>query len=291
MRKPADHWQTQGLDKQEALADWLTDTEHGAGQQLARVMVNRLWHHHFGRGIVSTPNDFGVLGAPPSHPELLDWLALRLIENEWRLKPMHRIIMNSAVYRQAGARDSAQVEQDADNQWLWHYRPRRLESEAVRDNLLAVAGVLDTKMFGASIPVGAYKKPVADTPGHWRRSLYLLAHRTVKQPTLSLFDPPISERSMGRRTSGSSPDSALFALNSPLVWQLSEHFAQRVSRAVGDDADLAALIERAYLIALARKPLPQEQAIALEVLGSGSERGLTEFCHLLLSLNEFIYVH
>lgn len=289
MQKPASHWQAEGEDKQAALADWLTDTQHGAGQQLARVIVNRLWHHHFGRGIVSTPNDFGVLGATPTHPELLDWLALRLIEHEWRLKPMHRLIMNSAVYRQAGARDPAQLERDAENEWLWHFRPRRMESEAVRDHLLSVAGVLDLNMFGPSLPVGAYKKPVADTPKHWRRSIYLLAHRTVPQPTLSLFDPPVTERSLGKRNTGSSPESALFALNAPLVWDLSEQFARRLAEEAGERPNDQ--VDHAYQLAFARSPLPEERRIALGLLHSGSDRALVEFCHVILGLNEFIYVH
>lgn len=288
MKQPATHWQADE-NKLGALANWLTDLEHGAGHQLARVMVNRLWHHHFGRGLVSTPNDFGVLGAKPSHPELLDWLALRLIENEWRLKPMHRLIMNSSVYLQAGTSDLAQLERDAENEWLWHYRPRRLESEAVRDNLLSVAGVLDLNMYGPSLSVGAYKKPVKDTPKHWRRSIYLLAHRTVPQATLNLFDPPVTERSLGKRTTSSSPESALFALNAPLVWDLSEHFAKRLIDEVGEKPD--AQLERAYQLAFARPPLPEEREIGLSLLNSGSDRALIEFCHVLLGLNEFIYVH
>ncbi len=290
MKKPSDHWRRDGRGNMEALADWITDVENGAGVQLARVMVNRLWHHHFGRGLVSTPNDFGALGAEPTHPELLDWLAAQLIENGWRLKPIHRLIVTSAVYRQSGATDTAALETDADNQWLWHWRPQRLEAEAIRDRLLSVAGVLDKRMFGESAFIGAYKKPKDDTPDTWRRSIYLQAHRTVPHPTLSLFDPPITERSMGRRTTGASPEGALFALNSPLVWDLAARFAKRVEGEAGSNVDEQ--IRRAYMLALSRPPSDEETKVGRDLLKKESRaRALVEYGHLILGLNEFIYIH
>ena len=286
MGKPAAYWQRDAGSKLDALAEWLTDVEHGAGKQLARVIVNRLWHHHFGRGIIATPNDFGELGAEPTHPELLDWLADELIDSGWRLKHIHRAILNSATYRQAGAADSAGVAIDADSRWLWQRRPQRLEAEMIRDRLLSVAGVLKPEMFGPSLSIGAYKKSVSDTPEKWRRSIYLQAHRTVRHPTLSLFDPPVSERSTGRRNTGTSPEGALFALNSPLVWDLAGRFAKRVQAEVGDDP--SAQVERAYLLALSRPPRQEEAQFSLALL---KDRTLTNFCHILLGLNEFIYVH
>lgn len=288
MRKPTEHWRREGTSKMEALANWLTDPENGAGMQLARVMVNRLWHHHFGRGLVSTPNDFGALGSNPTHPELLDWLAARLIENGWRLKPIHRLILTSAVYRQAGATDKAPLEVDADNQWLWHRRAQRLEAEMIRDRLLSTAGMLRTEMSGPSISIGNFKKPVEDTPDSWRRSIYLQVHRSARHPTLSLFDPPITGRSVGARTTAAAPEGALFALNSPLVWNLAEHFAKRVDREAGTDP--MDKIQHTYLLALSRPPSPEELEIGFNLLDPDSDRSLIDYCHLILGLNEFIYV-
>jgi hypothetical protein len=286
MAKPAEHWQRDAASKLDALADWITDVEHGAGKQLARVIVNRLWHHHFGRGIVATPNDFGQLGAQPTHPELLDWLAGELIENGWRLKHIHRLILNSASYRQRGATDPAALAVDADHRWLWQRRPQRLEAEIIRDRLLSVAGALKPEMFGPSLSIGEYKKPVEDTPEKWRRSIYLQSHRTVRHPTLSLFDPPDSERSTGNRNTGTAPEGALFALNSPLVWELAGRFAKRVESEIGDDP--VAQVGRAYLHALSRPPRKEELEFSLTLLENGT---LADFCHVLLGLNEFIYVH
>ena len=289
MQQEDKHWRVQGRSELEALGDWLTDNEDGAGELLARVIVNRLWHHHFGRGLVGTPNDFGNLGSPPTHPELLDWLAARLIEGGWRLKPIHRLMLTSAVYRQGGSTNTAPLERDVDNGWLWHRRPKRLESEAIRDHLLSVAGVLRPEMYGPGIPIGNYKKEVQDEPGSWRRSIYLQVYRSARHPTLSLFDPPDTERSVGSRRTGAAPEGALFALNAPLVWDLANRFAQRVKREAGKDS--AKQIQHAYLLALSRLPSAEERGIGLELLAQESEQRLVEYCHLIFGLNEFIYVH
>src|SRR5206468_8556305 len=137
------HWQfappegSKTSYRRRALANWITDTEYGAGHLLARVIVNRLWQHHFGRGIVATPNDFGVQGTRPTHPELLDWLAQELIRNGWRLKPMHELIMTSAAYVQSSQFDAADAKLDPENIWLWRRTPQRLEAEVIRDSMLA----------------------------------------------------------------------------------------------------------------------------------------------------------
>ncbi len=288
MRKPAEHWRREDESELQALAAWITDPVDGAGTLLARVIVNRLWHHHFGRGLVSTPNDFGSLGARPTHPELLDWLAARLIENGWRLKPIHRLILTSAVYRQGGSVDTTPLAKDAGNAWLWHRRPRRLEAEAIRDHLLGVAGVLRTEMYGPSIPIGNYQEAVKDEPKSWRRSIYLQAHRSARHPTLSLFDPPVTERSVGSRTTGAAPEGALFALNAPLVWDLAGRLANRVVREAGEDPK--AQIDHLYLLALSRKPTTEKAEIGLELLAKENVSALVEYCHLILGLNEFIYV-
>ena len=285
MRKPVDYWQAEGKGNLQSLADWLTDTGNGAGQQLARVMVNRIWHYHFGRGLVATPNDFGSLGSRPSHPRLLDWLAAKLIRGGWKIKPIHRLILGSSTYRQSSARQLAA--EDTDNSLLWEYRPRRLEAEIIRDHLLSVAGVLRNDMFGRSISIGNYKKSEDDRPESWRRSIYLQVHRAVRHPTLSLFDPPDSERSDGARTSASSPESALFALNEPFLWTLSSHFAKRIEKEAGED--MVNRIEHAYMLALCRPPRENEIEIGLQFLRSGNT--LTDYAHMIFGLNEFIYVH
>ena len=134
--------------RRSALANWLTDVDSGAGHLLARVIVNRLWQHHFGRGIVATPSEFGATGDRPTHPELLDWLAGELIKNGWRLKPIHKLIMTSAVYKQGGETDDKRLAADRANTLFWHRPGRRLEAEVIRDSMLAVSGSLDETMFG-----------------------------------------------------------------------------------------------------------------------------------------------
>lgn len=289
MKREGRHWRSESRSELQALGDWLTDVPSGAGALLARVIVNRLWHHHFGQGLVKTPNDFGKLGAPPSHPELLDYLAGQLIAGGWRLKPMHRLIMASAVYRQAGTTDVSAIQIDADNALLWHRRPIRLEAEAIRDQMLSVSGVLRPEMYGPSIPIGDFRKEVQDDQKSWRRSIYLQVHRSARHPTLSLFDPPDTERSVGARSTGASPGGALFALNAPLGWVLAERFAERVTREAGENSE--SQIQHAYLLLLSRPPTQREVAIGLELLAAGGERALVDYAHVLMGLNEFIYVN
>jgi len=288
-RKEDSHWRGTARNELAALGNWLTDTEHGAGELLARVIVNRLWHHHFGQGLVKTPNDFGNQGTPPTHPRLLDYLARRLIEGGWRLKPIHRLIVTSATYRQAATANTAPMKIDAGNTLLWHWRPNRLEAEAIRDSLLAVAGVLKPEMYGPSISIGHARQQVRDEPKSWRRSIYLQAHRSAKHPTLSLFDPPDYTISVGARTTGATPNGALFALNAPLVWELAGHMAKRVQSEAGDDP--AAQVEQLYLLALSRPPRAEELEIGLKLLGAENPDALRHYCHLVLGLNEMIYVN
>ena len=289
MEKRDRHWRREGRSELEALGAWLTDSGAGAGELLARVIVNRLWHHHFGQGLVRTPNDFGALGEPPSHPDLLDYLARELIASKWRLKKIQRLIVTSATYRQSSSSEAAFAARDAENILLWHRRPQRLEAEGIRDQLLMAAGVLRTEMYGPSISIGNYKTEVRDEPESWRRSIYLQAHRSAKHPTLSLFNPADSKRSVGARTTGADPVGALFALNSKLGWDLAERLAKRVEDEVG--ADRRKQIERAYLLTLSRPPDREELKTAMDFLGAGEESLLRDFCHLLFSLNEFIYVN
>ena len=288
-RKKDSHWRANSKSELAALSDWLTDTEDGAGELLARVIVNRLWHYHFGQGLVKTPNDFGNLGAAPTHPKLLDYLATQLIEAGWQLKPIHRLILKSAVYRQASTVDAAPMKVDADNTLLWHWRPNRLEAEAIRDSLLAVAGVLKPDMYGLSISIGHARKGVKDEPDSWRRSIYLQAHRSAKHPTLSIFDPPDYTQSVGARTTGATPNGALFALNAPLVWDLAGHLAKRVRAEAGDE--LSAQVKHLYLLSLSRPPRGEELGIGLSLLKAGHSDALWHYCHLMLGLNETIYIN
>src|SRR5437879_7951528 len=202
------HWTAStktAVEPRVALANWLTDTEHGAGRLLARVIVNRLWQHHLGRGIVGTPSDFGVQGERPSHPELLDWLATELIRGGWRLKPLHKLIMMSAVYRQGGEFDEAKFKLDPENKLCWRHAPRRLEAEVIRDSLLAVTGMLDRRMFGE----GTLDQ------GMTRRSIYFTIKRSQLIPMLQLFDVPEPNASVGRRPSTTIAPQALVFLHNP----------------------------------------------------------------------------
>ncbi len=278
------------LNPREALAVWLTDVERGAGHLVARVIVNRVWQHHFGRGIVKTPNDFGHLGAEPSHPRLLDWLASELIQNDWRLKPIHRLIMNSATYRQASS--DRWIETDADNQWAWHYRTRRLEAETIRDNILSVSGAFNPKMYGPSVNVGSKSTAQADKS---RRSIYMLSPRFGAHPTLRVFDSVDNFQSIGQRTVSTTPSSALFMLNAAFVWQQAELMAQRIETEAGSDA--GGQVDRIYEIAFARLPTAEERTLGIEFLQTASAADdaqakpvLVQYCQAIMGLNEFVYV-
>jgi hypothetical protein len=186
MRSDAQRWQwqppsgAQYTGRRRSLANWLTDVDQGAGALLARVAVNRLWQHHFGRGLVATPNDFGRTGAQPSHPELLDWLAGELIRNGWHLKPIHRLIMTSAAYQQREAADPAKVAADPDNAMFLRHAPQRLEAEAVRDSALAVSGLMDCTMYG----------PGTLDENSKRRSIYFTVKRSKLLNSMVVFDAP-----------------------------------------------------------------------------------------------------
>ncbi|MGD9647750.1 MAG: PSD1 and planctomycete cytochrome C domain-containing protein, partial [Pirellulales bacterium] len=287
-----------------ALANWLTDTECGAGNLLARVIVNRLWQHHFGRGIVATPSDFGTRGAAPSHPELLDWLARRLIADCWRLKPLHKLIVGSAAYRQCSSVDDARLAADPDNHWFARQSRRRLEAEVIRDALLATSAELDTTMFG----------PGTLDPASHRRSIYFTVKRSQLMPMMQVFDAPDALQGIGERQSTTIAPQALYLLNNPQVRELARHFAEhllvaaRAMAGASSDEEGAPeiadswLIEQAYLQALAREPVATERVAAAEFLAAQTARhgaassadarqlALADFCQALLCLNEFVYV-
>jgi mono/diheme cytochrome c family protein len=291
-----EHWQVAPPEgcktsyRRRALANWITDTEYGAGQLLARVIVNRLWQHHFGQGIVATPNDFGAQGARPTHPELLDWLAQELIRGGWRLKPIHKLIMTSATYRQSGHFDAADAKIDPENTSLWRRTPQRLEAELIRDNMLAVSGALDRTLCG----------PGTLDEGHTRRSIYFMIKRSKLVPMMQLFDQPEPLVSVGHRPSTTIAPQALAFLNSPHVRGYAHSFAERLLTKY--EKLPAAAVKHGYQTAIGREPdeeeltstvtflAAQEQSYAAASNPNPRELALADFCQVLFGLNEFVYV-
>ncbi len=281
-------------DPRVALGEWLTDAERGAGSLLARVMVNRVWQHHFGRGLVATPNDFGVQGKPPTHPELLDWLAGEFVRGGWQLKPLHQLIMASAVYQQGAELKPANLKADPENKLWWHRPARRLEAEAIRDALLSVGGRLDDKLYGPSET--NYESP--------RRSVYLRVKRSELIPFLTLFDAPEPAASVGERGATTLPTQALAMMNSTFVRDIADRLTKRVLQ---PGVEPPAALAQAGRIALGRALSTPEQTRLVkffeqqrELLGPPSAdpkataaqtaRAFTETCLVLLCMNEFIYV-
>ena len=273
-----------GENGRAALARWITDTPHGAGPLLARVIVNRLWQGYFGRGIVATPNDFGRHGEEPTHPDLLEWLASELIRHQWRLKPIHRLIATSATFQQAydSAATNPSLEShqrvDPHNRLHWRRSPRRLEAEAIRDSLLQVSGQLDRALHGPSEP----------DPNAPRRSVYLRVKRSKRIPLLQLFDAPDALQPLGTRPATATAPQGLALLNSPFVDSLVHAFTDRVLHASGPGPEDR--IHQAYVWALGRPPTPAERAIGTPFFNAGSLELVRDFCQALLCLNEFLYV-
>ncbi len=271
-----------------ALGKWLTETKSGAGNLLARVIVNRLWQHHLGTGIVNTPSDFGSQGTPPTHPLLLDYLAKQLILNDWKLKSIHKLIMTSSTYQQSGQVNEESDTTDPDNHLWWRRPPRRLEAEIIRDNLFAVSGTLDKKMYGP----GSLDQA---TP---RRSVYLKVKRGSLIPILQLFDAPDAIQSIGDRNVTTVPPQALAMMNSPFVRNIADKFSARIS----SEKDLTneAIVGKAYRLALSRPPENDEVTRMVGFLNSqtlsyGSDANakkmaLTDYCQIMLCLNEFVVV-
>ncbi len=271
-------------------AAWLTDPQYGAGHLLARVIVNRLWHYHFGRGIVATPSDFGRQGLPPSHPELLDYLASELIASGWSLKHVHRLILNSATYRQSSLYDPHKGAKDPENRLWWRWAPYRLEAEAVRDSLLSVAGVLDRRMYG----------PGTLDEGHRRRSIYFTVKRSKLVPMMVLFDAPDALQGIGARPRTTIAPQALLLMNNPHVRSWAEAFARGLK--VRTAEELPGAVQRAYRRALCRPASPEEQKQAVAFIRTQAEdyrragrrdalqAALRDFCQTLFCLNEFVYV-
>lgn len=282
-------------DRRMKLAEWLTDPRNPL---TPRVLVNRLWHHHFGRGIVDTPSDFGFNGGRPSHPELLDYLAAQLIADGWRIKSIHRLIVTSATYRQASnVADSLGRSADGGNRLLWRQESRRLEGESVRDAVLAVSGALnlrvggpsyrDMKVDGGKMGTNAEFLGPAEDAGYEsdRRTVYRLWARAGNNPMLSALDCPDPSVMSPRRVQTTTPLQALSLLNSPFIERSAALFAERVRRGCRGDAERQA--SWAFETALGRPPKPEELEPICRFV---EQRGLEQFCLVLFNTNEFLFV-
>jgi mono/diheme cytochrome c family protein len=280
MRAPerGQHWKYEApkgakfSGRRRSLATWMTDLDEGAGAQVARVIVNRLWQHHFGQGIVMTPNDFGHAGALPSHPELLEDLAGELVKNGWKLKPIHKLILTSATYQQNTMEDREKEKIDPENKLFVRRLPRRLEGEALRDSVLAVTGALDPTMYG----------PGTKEETSVRRSIYFTVKRSQLVGSMVVFDLPEPLVSQAVRPTTTVAPQALFLMNAPEVREWAKKFARRLENEPTPEAK----VSRAFLLAVGREPTQTELAQSVEFLKT---QELADFCQVVLGLNEFAY--
>jgi hypothetical protein len=286
------------------LADWIASPRNPL---TARVMVNRVWQHHFGRGIVATPSNFGTRGAPPSHPELLDWLTASFIDNGWSIKWLHREIMDSRTYQLASIGDAHNEGVDQANQWYWRFERQRLDAEAIRDAMLNVAGTLDWSRPGrhpfpdiADWTWTQHSPFKAAYPSN-HRSVYLMTQRLHRHPFLGLFDGPDTNTTTDVRSSSTVPLQALFLMNSDFMRDTAASFASRVSLEASNPPDR---IRRMEELAYGRSPTMDEIAKAEEYLAQYRNLALTtglnptraaseawqSYARVILTANEFFYV-
>jgi hypothetical protein len=296
------------------LARWLTEPDNPL---TARVMVNRVWMHHFGKGIVATPNDFGLMGDAPSHPELLDWLAARFVAEGWRLKPIHRLLVLSSTYQTS----ASSSENDENASWklalFGRWRQRRLEAEAVRDAVLAVSGQLNSQMQGPSVypPLPRAVLEGQSRPGDgWgksdarqsaRRSIYVFAKRSLALPELELLDTPDNTSPCEQRMTSTTAPQALTFLNGSFLHEQAAHFAERLRHEAGTDS--AEQIRLAFTLTLCRPPSAEELRLAADFLArqerqiesdartvgkpaaDARQLALAALCLVMLNTNEFAY--
>ena len=287
------------------LSRWITDP---ANPLTARVMVNRLWQYHFGAGIVATPSDFGKQGRPPSHPELLDYLAHRFVAGGWSIKAMHRLIMTSRTYQLASSDDPDNVRRDVGNTYLWRYPRYRLDAESIRDTLLAVSGNLERGLGGPHPfpPPHTWHftqhNPFKAVYDSRRRSVYLMTQRIQRHPFLGLFDGADTNSSTPKRITSTTPLQALYLLNDPFVHRQAEKFAARLRSARPDEAGR---VELAFLMLYGRPPRGEEQSQAQKYLeqvetnlqtlrvpvGQRSAKAWESFVRGLFLSNELVYVN
>jgi hypothetical protein len=270
---------------------------------LPRVMVNRLWQHHFGEGIVRSPDNFGVLGEPPTHPELLDYLASEFVRRGWSVKQMHRLMVLSSTYRMASRPEPAADRLDPQNKLLHRMPLRRLEAECIRDALLAVSGRLDERLYGPSVlphltsfMIGRGRPASGPLDGAGRRSLYINVRRNFLTPMFLAFDYPVPFTTIGRRTVSNVPAQALTMMNNPFVVQQAATWARRVLAERGLTARQR--VARMYVMAFGRPPTAAEADEALAFLGEQSKqygqaedvRAWADLGHVLVNVKEFIFV-
>jgi mono/diheme cytochrome c family protein len=272
------------------LAEWITDPAHPLTR---RVIVNRLWQHHFGEGLVNTPSDFGANGGRPSHPELLDWLAVELARQGWSLKKLHRQMVLSEAYCQASLPRADAMAKDAGNRWLWRFSPRRLEAEPLRDSILAISGNLDLTMGGPGFDlfepntnyVKVYKAKESFGPAEWRRMIYQAKPRMQLDGVFGAFDCPDAGQVTARRGRSITPLQALNLLNSRFLLDQSKILADRLRREA--PAGSAAQVDRAFALFYSRAPDDAERVAGIELIGSA---GLDAFCRALFNTSEWIWV-
>ncbi len=291
-----------GHGRRMTLANWIASPENPL---TARVMMNRLWQYRFGRGIVGTSSDFGKNGAPPTHPRLLDWLAVRFVDEKWSLKAMHRLMVTSSTYRQASRRHDDQAEEtDPENRLLWRFPRQRLEGEAIRDSVLAVSGRLNPARGGPPIspPLPSGLENELDSRyenNFWepssaeearKRSLYVFQRRSLALPILQTFDAPVPDESCDRRRTSITPLQALSLYDGEFVNEEARHFAGRVTEQSG--GDVKSRIREAFQLALSRGPSAEETKQVGKFFASSksAEEALIGLCRVLLNSNEFVYV-
>jgi hypothetical protein len=282
---PKDHLES---DRRIALAEWIT---HPDNTLTWRSIVNRVWHYHFGRGLVETPNDFGRIGGKPTHPELLDWLAIKFRDEGGSIKNLHRWILNSQTYKQVSTHDAVKAAQDSSNQFLWRQNRRRLEAEAIRDSVLFVAGKLNTKMYGPSFMDFVIKKPEHsphyeyhladphDSKTH-RRSIYRFLVRSQPQPFMQTFDCADPSELVDKRGETNTALQALAMLNNKHIVAMATHFADRVKN--NDN-----VAREAILLALSREITPEEHQ---SLTAYAQSHGITAMCRLIFNLSEFSFI-
>ena len=277
-----------------ALAEWIASRDNPL---TARVMANRIWHHHFGRGIVRTLDNLGRMGDAPTHPELLDYLAVEFMDRGWSVKEMHRLLMTSEAYRMASAHEDADSRAaDPENRLLWQYRPQRLEAEALRDAIMTVSGAIDLTVGGQPVfphvpqelllaARNGYWDNQQDGPDVWRRSVYVFRRRSLSFPFFETFDLPDQNQTAAARNVSTVATQALTLMNNEFVLNQARLFAERLERAAPGDVDRQ--IDLAYRIALTRPPAAEEARIARDLVSSQS---LVDLTHVMLNLNEFLYL-
>jgi hypothetical protein len=274
-----------------ALANWIT---HPRNMLTRRSIVNRVWQYHFGKGIVDTPNDFGHMGAAPTHPELLDWLAFWFLDNGESLKKLHKLLLTSAAYRQASVSNPRFSQIDSDNRYLWRMNRARLDAESIRDAILLVSGKIDLTMGGPSVrqfyfksdhsPIYDYTRFDPDNPGAYRRSIYRHLVRSVTDPFMDCLDCADPSLLVPKRNTTLTALQALATLNNPFIVRQSAHFAARLQQ-MRPERD--GQIEAAYRLALNRAPTPQERA---RLAAYAREHDLASACRVLFNCSEFCFI-